>query len=93
MMYLLQIKNKQGLTLNRGLTIAPYEYLERFKKLHDKLNIDSSEYLDIKLIQVNITYDSLYDNRFLNRFDIEELKEIKFLPVTRHLYKILRYNY
>lgn len=88
MMYLLEIKNKQGLTLNRGLTIAPYEYLKRFNKLNTSIN-NYNECLDIELIQVNVSYD----NRFLNRFDIEELKEIKFIPVTRHLYKILRYNY
>ena len=49
--------------------------------------------MDIELIQINVSYDSLYENKFLNRFDIEELKQIKFIPVTRQLYKILRYNY
>lgn len=92
MMYLLEIKNKHGLTLNRGLTIAPYEYLERFNKLHTSIN-NYNDIVDIELIQVNVSYDSLYENKFLNRFDIEELKQIKFIPVTRHLYKILRLNY
>ena len=92
MMYLLEIKNKQGLTLNRGITIDHKEYLERFNKLHTSIN-NYNECIDIELIQINVSYDSLYDNRFLNMFDIEELKQIKFIPVTRHLYKILKYNY
>lgn len=92
MMYLLEIKNKQGLTLNRGITIDHNEYLEQFNKLHTSIN-NYNDIVDIELIQINVSYDSLYDNRFLNRFDIEELKQIKFIPVTRHLYKILKYNY
>jgi len=91
-MYLLEIKNKQGLTLNRGITIDHNEYLEQFNKLHTSIN-NYNDIVDIELIQINVSYDSLYDNRFLNRFDIEELKQIKFIPVTRHLYKILKYNY
>lgn len=93
MMNLLKIKNKNGLVLNRGLCIDIDSYLERFKRLHESLNVDCSQYLDIEIIQVNVSYDSLLKNKFANRFDIEELKEIGFLPLTNHLYKVLQYNY
>ena len=92
MMYLLEIKNKRGLVLNKGLTIAPNEYLERFNKLHESLG-NYNNYLDIEIIQVNVSYDSLIGNNFISEFDLDELKQVKFIPLSRHLYRILRYNY
>jgi len=93
MMYLLEIKNKRGLVLNRGLTIDYNSYIDRFKRLHESLNVDCSQYLDIELIQVNVSYDSLLKNKFVSRFDISELKEVEFLPLSKHLYKIIKLNY
>jgi len=102
MMKLLEIKNKRGLVLNRGITTDYESYIQRFKRLHESINVSNDclnvstnlyDTLDISIIEVNVSYDSLLKNKFVSRFDIDELKQVKFLPLSSHLYKIIKYNY
>jgi hypothetical protein len=86
-MYLLEI-SKNGLTLERSITLDNDSYKCKYKKL----GIDLKEF-DISLIMINVNYESLVNNKFLTLFDISELKINNYILVTRHLYKILKYNY
>ena len=91
-MKLLEIKNKTGLVFNRGITTDYDSYIQRFKTLHESIN-GYKESLDISVIEVNVSYDSLLKNKFVSTFDIDELKQVKFLPLSNHLYRIIKLNY
>lgn len=87
MMYLLEI-SKNGLTLEKSLTIDNENYKFRYRTL----GIDLKEY-DISLIQLNVNYETLTNNKFLTLFDISELKINNYIPLSKHLWRILQLNY